>query len=57
MTNLCKIDGGGMPAHDLAGELSERIKSLVYEYAGKMPTATAIGVLEIVKVEILQGQK
>ena len=53
--NLRKIEGGRQPAHDAAGELAERIKALVYEYAGRMPTATAIGALEIAKMERALG--
>jgi hypothetical protein len=35
-----------------AGELFERIKSLVYEYDGELGTAEAMGVLEMVKLSI-----
>lgn len=51
------IAGSGRPAHDLTGEMAERIKDVVYEYSGKMPVASAIGVLEIVKIEIMDGQR
>jgi len=49
------FEGGGR-AHDTAGELAAQIKTLVYQQADKMPLATAIGVLEIVKIEILNEQ-
>ena len=48
-----KVFSGGSPPQDIAAELSARIKDIVYEYDGKMPLATAIGVLDIVKQEIL----
>lgn len=53
MTNIKLIEPGGMPAVDRSAELCVRIKDLIYEYSGMMPLATAVGVLEIVKVEIL----
>jgi hypothetical protein len=37
----------------IAAELSDKIKEAVYEYSNKIPLALAIGVLEIVKKEIL----
>lgn len=43
----------GMRPEDRSGEMAARIKALVYEYSEKMPVATAVGVLEIVKAEIL----
>ena len=48
-----KVFSGGAPAHETAGEMAERITDLVYEYSDRIPLAAAIGVLEIVKVEIL----
>lgn len=41
------------PHADLAGELAERIKALCYEYSERILLATAIGVLEIVKGELI----
>jgi hypothetical protein len=57
MTDKVVFIGGGTPAHEVAGELAERIKALVYEYGGRMPLATAVGVLEIAKMEILQEDR
>ena len=56
MRQITVFDGGGQRSHEVAGELAERIKELVYEYADKMPVATAIGALEIAKIEILNDQ-
>lgn len=42
---------------ELAGEMCDRIKELVYEYSELVPTALAIGVLEIAKAEILKDQE
>ena len=47
----------GKRAEDLAGELAERIKSLVYEYDGRMALATAVGVLAIVQHELIGETK
>ncbi len=49
--------GGGQSIQAASGELAERIKALVYEYAGKLPASAAIGVLEIVKMEIFNDQR
>ncbi len=49
--------GGGKRAEDLAGELSERIKSLVHEYDGRMALATAVGVLAVVQQELIGETK
>ena len=38
----------------LAEGMAEEIKDVVYKYQEAMPLATAIGVLEIVKVELMQ---
>ena len=38
----------------LAEGMAEEIKEVVYRYHESMPLATAIGVLEIVKVELMQ---
>jgi hypothetical protein len=38
----------------LAEGLAEEIKEVVYRYSDAMPLATAIGVLEIVKAELMQ---
>lgn len=48
--------GGGQSVHAAVGELTERIKALVYEYSGKMPVAAAVGALEIAKLEIFAEQ-
>jgi hypothetical protein len=42
---------------ELAGEMCDRIKAIVYEYSELVPASLAIGVLEIAKVEILDDQK
>lgn len=57
ISTLKLLDGDGKRAHELAGELAARIKDIVYEYSDKMPVATALGALEIAKIEILEDQK
>lgn len=49
--------GGGQSIQAASGELAERIKALVYEYAGRLPAAAAIGALEIAKLEIMEDQR
>lgn len=57
MAKLTVFRGGSSPTHALAGELAERMKDIIYEYSGRIPVATAVGVLEIVKLEIVLEQK
>lgn len=40
--------------YDIAYEMAERIEALIYEYDKKIPLALAIGVIEIVKIEIIE---
>ena len=49
--------GGGQSVQAAVGELAERIKSLVYEYSGRLPVGAAIGALEIAKLEIFNEQR
>ena len=41
------VIGDGRRATDLSAEMCERVKDVVRSYGGKMPLATAIGVLHI----------
>jgi hypothetical protein len=47
----------GMTPLKLAEGLAEEIKEVVYRYSEAMPLATAIGVLEIVKLELVQAHQ
>lgn len=38
------------------GELHDRMLALIYEYDGEMATATAIGLLDLVKNSIINGE-
>ena len=38
------------------GEMARKIETVVYEYADRISLAEAIGILEIVKAQILKGQ-
>jgi hypothetical protein len=51
------IKNTGKTQRELASEMCDRIKSIVYEYSDLVPVALAVGVLEIAKVEILDDQK
>lgn len=57
VTDLKVFTGGGQSVQAASGELCDRVKSLVYEYVGRLPVSAAIGVLEIAKLEILEEQK
>ena len=39
----------------LAGEMSEKIKEIIYSYEAQVPLALAIGVLRIVEKEIMEA--
>lgn len=51
------FEGDGKSANQDALELCEAIKDAVYQYDGKMPLCTVIGVLEVAKLEIIEDQK
>jgi hypothetical protein len=57
MTKFTVIQNTTKSQRELAGEMCERIKELVYEYSELVPAALAIGVLEIAKSEILRDQE
>ena len=52
MTDIRVLKGDGKRAEDVTGELADRIKALVYEYDGRIPLASAIGVLHLVAYDI-----
>jgi hypothetical protein len=43
------------PHAQLAGEMADEIKAVIYAYEQKIPLALAIGVLRIVEKEILDA--
>jgi len=45
------------PHAQIAGELAQTIKDLIYEQADRIPLALAIGVLRIVEKEILDEHR
>ena len=47
------IPGAGQRAEDLTGEMAQRIKEVIYEYGGRLPLASAIGVLTMVQHELM----
>ena len=58
MSSIRVISGDGRRQQDVAGDLCEAIKELVYSFARdrEIPTAMAVGVLEIAKYEILRDE-
>jgi len=56
MSVLKLVEGAG-PTEDRAEEMAEAIRSLIYERGEGMSLAAVIGVLEIVKVEILEEHR
>jgi len=43
----------GQRPEDVAGEMAERIKALIWEYEDRTTLATAVGVLHIVAAELI----
>lgn len=43
------------PHAQMAGELADEIKAVIYKYEQKIPLALAVGVLRIVEKEILDA--
>lgn len=54
MTDIRVLKGDGKRAEDVTGELADRIKTLIYEYEGRLPLAAAIGVLHLVADDIIR---
>ena len=53
ISDITSISGGQRPL-DVTAEMADKIKELIYGYSDKnLPLAAVIGVLEIVKSEIL----
>ena len=50
------IASSARPQHEVIEEMCDRIKEVVYSYAGQIPVATAIGVLHVAAKEILDAQ-
>jgi hypothetical protein len=44
------------PQSSMLAEMADDIKEAIYKHSDKIPLAMAIGVLEIVKIEILDDQ-
>lgn len=42
---------------DLAEEMCNKIKEVVYTYSDRVPLALAIGVIEIAKMEVMEEAK
>jgi hypothetical protein len=51
MSNVTK-----MPLNYVTDRLTKELKSKIYEYVGQLNVAEAVGVLEILKVEIIEEQ-
>jgi hypothetical protein len=56
MSVLKLVEGAG-PTEDRAEEMAEAIRAIIYERGEGMSLAAVIGVLEIVKVEILEEHR
>ena len=54
MTQLFTIVSTGQPMQDLSEEMADRIKDVIYDYAGRVPLTLAMGVMEVVKFEIMR---
>ncbi len=51
------VTGGGQSPTDITVEMYDRIVDVIYDYAGTVPLASAIGVLELVKSELIRDQR
>jgi len=51
------IPGAGQRAEDVAGELADRIREVIYEYSGRVTLAAAVGVLTIVQHELMMDHE
>jgi hypothetical protein len=49
------VASASKPHAQIAGEMADEIKAVVYKYENKVPLALAIGVLRIVEKEILDS--
>lgn len=56
---IIKLASTGTPAQDFAGDLAAKVKAMIYGecQARAVSLALVIGVLEIVKLEIVDDQK
>ena len=54
MSSIKVIGTTGKPAIDRTGAMCADILALIYDHSGTMPIATAIGVLEIVKAQLIE---
>ena len=58
MTTLCKfISIESKPHTQMASEMCERIKEVIYSYADKLPFALVLGVLRVVEHELMEETK
>jgi len=48
------LNGDGLRAQEITAEMARRIKTVIYEYAGRTTVPAVIGVLTIVQHEILK---
>lgn len=53
MSNLKLLEGMRKSHGEIVYEMAYRINEIVYEYVGEVPLATAVGILEIVKQELI----
>ncbi len=51
------IEGDGRFVSACANELHERIMEAVYDYAGILPLVSAVGVIELAKIDLIEDQK
>lgn len=56
-TFLLPVTGGGQRPEDVTEEMAERLKEVIYDYAGRTTLAAAVGVLHIVALEIMEASR
>jgi hypothetical protein len=53
LSKSIKLITSGKPSQEHASEMCEEVKSVVYRFSDKVSLATAVGVLELAKLEII----
>ena len=46
----------GKTALEIYGELHDKIEDVIYDYDGVVPVAVVVGVLEMVKIELMEKE-
>lgn len=53
MTRITEVKPNGMPVTEAAAELQEKLLDAIYGFHGELPVVVVVGVLEVIKIEIV----